>query len=121
MPTYEYKCPKGHLFEKFYPTMASKRRAACPQCGKRAEQLISGGGGLVFKGSGFYITDYKRAGEKKPVDGEAKTADSPKPDAAKKPDAGKTPDAGKAPEAGKAPDSGKQDRGKKKGSSSSDK
>ena len=57
MPTYEYKCPHGHLFEKFYPTMASKRRAACPQCGKRAEQLISGGGGLVFKGSGFYHTD----------------------------------------------------------------
>jgi putative FmdB family regulatory protein len=114
MPTYEYRCPNGHLFEKFYPTMASKRRAACPQCGKRAEQLISGGAGLVFKGSGFYITDYKRAGEQKPSDGEAKTADSSKPDAPKK------PDAGKAPEAGKAADSGKQGGGKKKGSSSSD-
>ena len=115
MPTYEYKCPNGHLFEKFYPTMGSRRRAACPQCGKRAEQLISGGAGLVFKGSGFYITDYKRAGEKKPADGEPKTADSPKADAAKK------PDAGKAPAAGKGPDGGKQESGKKKGPSSSDK
>jgi putative FmdB family regulatory protein len=65
MPTYEYKCPKGHLFEKFYPTINNKRTATCPTCGKKAERQMSGGTGLVFKGSGFYITDYKRAGEKK--------------------------------------------------------
>src|SRR5256712_13993041 len=64
MPTYEYKCPAGHVFEKFYPTMNSSRRVKCPTCGKMAERQISGGTGLVFKGSGFYITDYKRAGEK---------------------------------------------------------
>lgn len=64
MPTYEYKCPKGHVFEKFYPTMNNKRSATCPTCGKKAERQLSGGTGLVFKGSGFYITDYKRAGEK---------------------------------------------------------
>ena len=64
MPTYEYKCPSGHLFEKAFPRITSKRHAPCPTCGKRAERLISGGAGLVFKGSGFYITDYKRAGEK---------------------------------------------------------
>jgi putative FmdB family regulatory protein len=64
MPTYEFKCPKGHVFEKYYPTITSTRRLKCPQCGKMAERLISGGAGLVFKGSGFYITDYKRAGEK---------------------------------------------------------
>src|SRR3989475_6838185 len=64
MPTYEYKCPAGHGFEKFYPTMNSSRRVKCPTCGKMAERQISGGAGLVFKGSGFYITDYKRAGEK---------------------------------------------------------
>ena len=63
MPTYEFKCPKGHVFEKFYPTMTSTRRLKCPKCGKMAERLVSGGAGLVFKGSGFYITDYKRAGE----------------------------------------------------------
>src|SRR5258708_4427956 len=64
MPTYEFKCPKGHVFEKYYPTITNTRRLKCPKCGKMAERLISGGAGLVFKGSGFYITDYKRAGEK---------------------------------------------------------
>jgi putative FmdB family regulatory protein len=64
MPTYEFKCPKGHVFEKFYPTITKTRRLKCPKCGKMAERLISGGAGLVFKGSGFYITDYKRKGEK---------------------------------------------------------
>ena len=64
MPTYEYRCPAGHSFEKFYPTMTHSRRIKCPTCGKLAERQISGGAGLVFKGSGFYITDYKRAGEK---------------------------------------------------------
>jgi putative FmdB family regulatory protein len=65
MPTYEYKCPKGHGFEKFSPTITNKRHVACPTCGRMAERQLSGGGGLVFKGSGFYETDYKRAGEKK--------------------------------------------------------
>jgi putative FmdB family regulatory protein len=64
MPTYEFKCPKGHVFEKLYPAISNTRRLKCPQCGKMAERLISGGAGLVFKGSGFYATDYKRAGEK---------------------------------------------------------
>ncbi len=83
MPTYEYKCPAGHAFEKFYPKMTDKRRVPCPQCGKQAERLISGGTGLVFKGSGFYITDYKRAGEKqqaeKKAEGEAKASEPSKP------------------------------------------
>ena len=65
MPTYEFKCPAGHSFEKFYPTMNDQRRAKCPVCGRSAQRQISGGTGLVFKGSGFYITDYKRAGEAK--------------------------------------------------------
>ena len=64
MPTYEYKCPSGHLFEKTFPRITSQRHAKCPQCGQRAERQISGGAGVHFKGSGFYQTDYKRAGEK---------------------------------------------------------
>ena len=76
MPTYEYRCPKGHAFEKFFQTMNDKRRVRCPTCGKSADRIISGGAGLVFKGSGFYITDYKRAGEKKPDEGEAKPAET---------------------------------------------
>ena len=86
MPTYEFKCPNGHVFEKFSPTMNSDRRVKCPVCGKMAERQISGGTGLVFKGSGFYITDYKRAGEKKPEqDSEAKPATESKPAAEAKP------------------------------------
>jgi putative FmdB family regulatory protein len=73
MPTYEYKCPKGHVFEKFYPTMNNKRTATCPTCGRKAERQLSGGGGLVFKGSGFYETDYKRAGEKKETEPKPET------------------------------------------------
>jgi len=83
MPTYEFKCPKGHEFEKYYPTITNTRRLKCPKCGKTAERLISGGAGLVFKGSGFYITDYKRKGEK-PDTGE-KTEKTEKVDKVAKP------------------------------------
>jgi putative FmdB family regulatory protein len=83
MPTYEYKCPAGHVFEKFYPTMTKPRRVKCPTCGKMAERQISGGAGLVFKGSGFYITDYKRAGEK----GEPKEDTKPQPESKPSPEA----------------------------------
>jgi putative FmdB family regulatory protein len=91
MPTYEYKCPAGHVFEKFYPTMTNSRRLKCPTCGKMAERQISGGVGLVFKGSGFYITDYKRAGEKQEHKAEAKPAAESKPTPEAKPAAGSTP------------------------------
>jgi len=79
MPTYEYKCRNGHMFEKFYPAINANRRVKCPTCGKLAERQISGGAGLVFKGSGFYITDYKRAGEK-PEQKDAKDETKPAPE-----------------------------------------
>jgi putative FmdB family regulatory protein len=62
MPTYEYQCPEGHVFEKFQK-MSDKPKAKCPVCGKGAVRKISGGAGLVFKGSGFYITDYGKDGK----------------------------------------------------------
>jgi|SRR5215210_555871 len=65
MPTYEFRCPKGHEFEKFYRSMsAAQLQVPCPTCGKTAERQVSAGAGLVFKGSGFYITDYGRDGKK---------------------------------------------------------
>lgn len=62
MPTYEYLCPEGHTFDKFQK-MNERPRAKCPTCGKPAVRKISGGAGLVFKGSGFYITDYGKDGK----------------------------------------------------------
>lgn len=63
MPTYEYRCLDcGHQFEAFQSIQADPIRA-CPKCSGRVERLISGGTGLIFKGSGFYITDYKRKSE----------------------------------------------------------
>jgi putative FmdB family regulatory protein len=62
MPTYEYECPEGHTFEKFQK-ITDKPRAKCPACGKAATRKISGGAGLVFRGSGFYITDYGKDGK----------------------------------------------------------
>ncbi|MEO8911030.1 MAG: zinc ribbon domain-containing protein [Gemmatimonadaceae bacterium] len=65
MPTYEFRCPTGHDFEKFYRSIGTAPSiVACPVCGKTAERQLSAGGGLVFKGSGFYITDYGKDGKK---------------------------------------------------------
>ena len=60
MPTYEYKCDKcGHLFEQMQG-ITSKSLRKCPKCGKLAlKRLIGTGAGLIFKGSGFYATDYR--------------------------------------------------------------
>ena len=65
MPTYEYRCPKGHEFEHFFRTISSAESTMkCPECGEIAERRMSGGTGLLFKGSGFYITDYGKDGKK---------------------------------------------------------
>jgi putative FmdB family regulatory protein len=76
MPTYEYKCEAcGHAFEKFQSIKAAPIRK-CPNCGKKkVKKLISKGAGLIFKGSGFYITDYRSKGytdQAKSESGEAK-------------------------------------------------
>ena len=62
MPTYDYQCTAGHNFEKIHK-MSETPRVKCPTCGKPAARQISGGAGLHFKGSGFYITDYGKDGK----------------------------------------------------------
>jgi putative FmdB family regulatory protein len=58
MPTYEFRCPQGHEFEKFYRSISgAEARAVCPECGQPAERMMSAAG-FAFKGSGFYLTDY---------------------------------------------------------------
>ena len=82
MPTYEFRCPDGHDFEKFYRTISgAEAQAACPVCGKPAERIMSAAG-FAFKGSGFYLTDYgkdahRQKGTDKPAaakDGASSTA-----------------------------------------------
>src|SRR3954471_6438275 len=79
MPTYEYQCDAcGHAFEKFHSMSAAPIRK-CPSCGKnKVRRLIGVGAGLIFKGSGFYITDYREAGYK-----DQAKADAPPSEASK--------------------------------------
>ncbi|MBN3038310.1 MAG: zinc ribbon domain-containing protein [Candidatus Omnitrophica bacterium] len=59
MPTYEYECKKcGHRFEKFQQITQAPLKS-CPKCHGRLKRLIGTGGGIIFKGSGFYATDYR--------------------------------------------------------------
>lgn len=67
MPTYEYECQKcGHQFEEFQSITADPLKSCVSDgCRGKVKRLIGGGGGLLFKGSGFYITDYRSEGYKK--------------------------------------------------------
>jgi putative FmdB family regulatory protein len=71
MPTYEYVCDAcKHAFEQFQSITAKPLRT-CPECGKRAlQRLIGSGGGIIFKGSGFYQTDYRSDAYRKAAEAE---------------------------------------------------
>lgn len=95
MPTYEYICTKcGHEFEQFQ-SMADKPLTKCPseKCAKKkggrgaVKRKMSGGAGLIFKGSGFYITDYRSEGYKQAA---KKESESSKPAATDSKPSGKT-------------------------------
>jgi putative FmdB family regulatory protein len=63
MPTYDYECSKcGHRFEKFQK-MTDAPVKSCPKCKGKADRLIGSGSGVIFKGTGFYQTDYKNKGK----------------------------------------------------------
>jgi len=87
MPTYDYEC--GHCQHKFeqYQSITAAPIRKCPECGKnKVKRLIGTGAGIIFKGSGFYITDYRSdsykaaakadSGEKSSTNGESKSKDS---------------------------------------------
>ena len=69
MPTYEYECDNcQHAFEEFQ-SMSDKALRKCPKCGKlKLRRLIGAGAGIIFKGTGFYETDYKRKNQPKITD-----------------------------------------------------
>lgn len=77
MPTYEYACPKcGHEFEQFQ-SMRDEPLKKCPKCKKTGvKRLVGGGAGLIFKGTGFYITDYKKKSGGGEGGGESKSSSS---------------------------------------------
>jgi len=82
MPTYDYECKAcGEAFEIFH-SMSEPARKKCPKCGKqKLERLIGAGSGFIFKGSGFYITDYRSADYKAQAKADSESA-SPKPSTA---------------------------------------
>ncbi len=59
MPTYEYECEKCKYLFDVFQKMTDEPVALCPKCGFKATRLIGKGSGIIFKGSGFYATDYK--------------------------------------------------------------
>jgi len=101
MPTYEFRCPEGHEFERFYRKMSDATpEVACPECGKLASRVLSGGAGLVFKGSGFYLTDYGKNAHrgKDPAASSSKSGDA-KGDGASEAKSGSTTAESKSSEA----------------------
>ena len=84
MPTYEYRCQECEETCEFLQSFSDPPKRKCPSCGRhRLKKMISGGAGLIFKGSGFYITDYRKADYEKDAkadkdSGKSKSADSGK-------------------------------------------
>jgi putative FmdB family regulatory protein len=78
MPTYDYECGAcGHTFERFQSITAPASRK-CPKCGRRTvRRLIGGGAGVIFKGSGFYETDYRSEAYKKAAEKEKTSGGGP--------------------------------------------
>jgi putative FmdB family regulatory protein len=77
MPTYEYRCDKCACFFEEFQSITAAPLKTCPQCGGSVQRLISTGNGFLFKGSGFYITDYrgKNYTKEKERDEKPKTSD----------------------------------------------
>src|SRR5205823_5733834 len=100
MPTYEYACEAcGHRFEEFQ-SIKAKPLTTCPVCGKKkVKRLISQGAGFIFKGSGFYVTDYRSEGYKAAAKSESGNG---KPETGKTDAPAKTSSESKPPVAAKA-------------------
>ncbi|MCK4303242.1 MAG: zinc ribbon domain-containing protein [Candidatus Eisenbacteria sp.] len=108
MPTYVYECTKcGHRFE-LLQSITDPPRRRCPECHGAVKRLVMPGGGLIFKGSGFYITDYrnKETRERQRREERGKSSESSKPGAAE-------PAGTKSAQAGHAEQKDRKQRGEK--------
>ncbi len=80
MPTYDYKCVScEHIFEHFQ-SMSEPHLETCPQCGSTVRRMLGGGAGIIFKGSGFYVTDNRKnksSDDAKPSEGTKKKTTEP--------------------------------------------
>ena len=79
MPTYDYDCPTCNQTFEVFQSITAAPLEACPTCGGKVQRRIHGGTGLIFKGSGFYLTDYKKSGENKSESKTEKGEDKAKP------------------------------------------
>ena len=79
MPTYDYFCEKCQNTFEYFQSMSDSALEKCPKCNNKVRRLISGGSGLIFKGSGFYLTDYAQKKKNKPITENKKKTDKKKP------------------------------------------
>lgn len=77
MPTYEYKCDHCNKRFELFQKITEEPITNCPSCGAKVRRLLGIGGGIIFKGSGFYATDYRNESYKK-REKEEKDAQNPK-------------------------------------------
>jgi len=64
MPTYEYECTSRNYRFEIFQNIKDEPLKSCPKCNKNLKRLIGGGSGIIFKGSGFYATDYRKKSDK---------------------------------------------------------
>lgn len=64
MPTYEYECENCKKVFEIFQKITDDPLKSCPKCNKKIKRLIGGGSGIIFKGSGFYSTDYRKSNKK---------------------------------------------------------
>ena len=106
MPTYVYRCKKGHTFELFH-AISDESPKRCPRCRSAAKRVPAGGSGVLFRGSGFYATDYRSKSYQESAKRESGGSEGKK-----------TEGGGKSEGSGKSDAGGKSSAGKSEGSSS---
>lgn len=91
MPTYEYECLKCHQRFEVFQSIKEKPKKKCPNCGGHVKRLLGTGAGIIFKGSGFYTTDYRKPSYTEAAKKESGTTTpaAPAKEAAPKPSTGK--------------------------------
>jgi len=89
MPTYDYECSQCHHQWEEFQSITAKPLRKCPECGKlKAKRIIGSGAGIIFKGSGFYQTDYRSSSYKKAAEADSKAQSASSESKSKSSDSG---------------------------------